>query len=629
MPASNDAAAATSARARQPTVPDSRMSLVRWTAWFSFANALVLLVVAVRYLQLSGWPETWPARVFLLVAWVGHFATVAAVTGLVAVLFGLAWPNRRWMTGLAVGLFGLVVVAVIVDSIVFKLYRFHLNGMVWSLLWNGQITDILPLSANTWTIAGLIVILTLLGEAVLARGVWRWVRGGTRFGKSIVWAVVAVVAAGQVMLLWAEAAQYTPVTKLVRYFPAFKPLTAKRTLRRLGWMKEANEQAVTFQSGQTALKYPLEAITCPKPVSLSNVVVIVIDGWRFDMLSEAVTPNLWRFSQSNQRFEQHSSVANATRFGIFTLFYGLYGTYWNAMLAEQRGPVLISQLNQAGCQFGIFATAPLTSPEFDRTVFVEVRQQIAPRAEGASVPQRDQNITRQMLSFLDGRDRTRPFFAFVFYDSTHAYDYPPDVPAPFQPSALSVDHLKFDRNYDPVPVRNRFLNAAHYVDTLAAQVLRRLEEESLLDQTVVLITGDHGQEFNDTGKNYWGHNGNFSRWQSRVPLIVHWPGRPPGVFAHQTSHLDIAPTLMRDLLRCATPFENYSNGRQLWDPAPRIPLVAASWGCMALLSPGRIDVMFDGGYSEHVDEDYREISTRTPSKFIAVAMEGMSRFYAR
>src|SRR5947209_10248830 len=112
-------------------------------------------------------------------------------------------------------------------------------------------------------------------------------------------------------------------------------------------------------------------------------------------------------------------------------------------------------------------------------------------------------MTRRFVKFLDERDRGRPFFAFLFYDSTHAYDYPPDGPAPFQPVCPYVEHLSL-ASRDTTRIRNRYLNAAHYVDGLAAQALQRLEQEHLLDSTVLIITGDHGEEFNDSGLNYWG-----------------------------------------------------------------------------------------------------------------------------
>lgn len=605
-----------------------RLPLLRWAGWFSFANTCLLLLISWRYLRLVDWPAETAARIFLAVATLAAFTTLGLLLGGVLALVALVWPNRWAVGGAGLALASLFVLGVIVDSIVFTLYRFHLNGMVLSLIRNGGITEILPLSFNTRAIALALAAGVLAVEAGVAVWISRRANGFRGWGKDFVAAAVAVIVTGHLMHIWADAVQYTPITKLVRYLPAYRPLTAKRALAKLGF-KVIRGERVTLKTKGTALKYPLRPLACSPPARPFNVLFIVIDGWRYDMLSEAATPGLFQFSRRSLRFDHHSAAANATRFGIFTLCYGLYGTYWHAMLAEQKGPVLISELNQAGYQFGVFASARLTSPEFDRTVFSEIRDRIPLQTPGDSAPNRDREITRRMRVFLDGRRPEQPFFGFLFYDSTHAYDYPPDAPAPFQPVCPAVDHLKLDNNFDPAPVRNRFLNAAHYVDSLAAPLLERLERESLLDRTIVVITGDHGQEFNDTKQNYWGHNSNFSRYQTQVPLVVYWPGKAPAVITYPTSHLDVAPTLLAELFGCATSLEKFSTGKSLFDPAPRVPLLIATWGHFALASPGRIDVLFETGGAEHYDEDYHALSTPLPPKLIPPAMEGMSRFYAR
>lgn len=612
-----------------PVPPSPRRTLARWAGWFAFGNAFLLLLAGWRYWTMIGWPESFPAQAYLVIAAVGHFLTVAMVAVVPALVAGMPWPCRRIVGSLLIAVGTLVIVGIIVDSIVFSLYRFHLNGMVWSLIVNGHIGEILPLSAGTWTMAGLFVLLALAAQCGLAWASWRWIGAPNRQGRWVALAGVGVVVAGHAFHLWGEAVQHTGITKIPRVLPGYHPLTAKRSLRKLGWLKHDAEPRIRYDAGRSHLKYPLEPLRCAPPTNALNVLFLVIDGWRFDMLNESVTPNLWRFATNSLRFENHSAAANATRFGIFAMHYGLCGTYWHAILGETRGPVLLSQLRQAGYQFGAWGAAPLTSPEFDRTVFAEVRDQITPVVEGKTTPARDQEITRRCVEFLDRRDPRRPFYAFVFYDSTHAYDHPPDAPAPFQPAVERVHHLKLNKDYDPTPVRNRFLNAAHFVDSLVAQILRRLEQDGLLERTVVLVTGDHGQEFNDTGRNYWGHNSNYSRWQTGVPLVVHWPGRSPAVFTHQTSHLDLAPTLLRDLLGCDTPARAYAHGLHLLDTAPRNPLIVGNWDHFAMLTPGRIDVIYESGRLEHFDENYRELATPPPADALKAALEALSRFNAR
>ncbi|WP_306686870.1 sulfatase-like hydrolase/transferase [Candidatus Coxiella mudrowiae] len=54
------------------------------------------------------------------------------------------------------------------------------------------------------------------------------------------------------------------------------------------------------------------------------------------------------------------------------------------------------------------------------------------------------------------------------------------------------------------PYLNRYRNAAHFDDALVGQVLQALKGHQLLKNTIVIITADHGEEFNENHQNYWG-----------------------------------------------------------------------------------------------------------------------------
>lgn len=112
-------------------------------------------------------------------------------------------------------------------------------------------------------------------------------------------------------------------------------------------------------------------------------------------------------------------------------------------------------------------------------------------------------------------------------------------------------------------------------------------------------------------------------------MVLYWPGRRPTCIEYLTSHLDIAPTLLKDLLDCQNDAADFSNGTSLFDPSPRVRLVSASWDQIALHSPGRIDVLYTYGPPEHFDEDYNEIQAPIPIGLVQKAVEGMTRFYRR
>ena len=90
-----------------------------------------------------------------------------------------------------------------------------------------------------------------------------------------------------------------------------------------------------------------------------------------------------------------------------------------------------------------------------------------------------------------------------------------------------------------------------------------------MDRTMIVITGDHGQEFNENKKNYWGHSSNYSRAQVGTPLVVYYPGIQPAERHYRTTHYDIVPTVLKTVLGVKNPPEDYSMGHYLDDDTPR------------------------------------------------------------
>ena len=95
----------------------------------------------------------------------------------------------------------------------------------------------------------------------------------------------------------------------------------------------------------------------------------MIDSWRYDTFNADNTPNLWLFAQNGVVYDHHMSTGNSTRTGIFGLFYGMPGTYWQNMLSNGRSPIFMDRLQELDYQIGAFASASLMDPEFNRTVF--------------------------------------------------------------------------------------------------------------------------------------------------------------------------------------------------------------------------------------------------------------------
>ncbi len=121
-----------------------------------------------------------------------------------------------------------------------------------------------------------------------------------------------------------------------------------------------------------------------------------------------------------------------------------------------------------------------------------------------------------------------------------------------------LNYATMDVHRDMPGIFNRYINSVHHLDQQLGRVLDRLERDGRLDDTLVVITGDHGEEFMEHGR--WGHNSEFHDEQVRVPLVLAGPGVPGGVVTAPTSHLDVAPTLL-GLLGVSNPPADYAVGQ--------------------------------------------------------------------
>jgi uncharacterized protein len=607
---------------------EARKRLLRWWGWLLLTTLLLLLVVASRYFQVVDLDVRPSSLIFRGAMLVAHFTIVATVALLPTLALVLLWPRPRFVIPLGILFGAATVAALLIDTQVYQLYRFHINAGVLNLLLGGAASETFVFSGAMYAQAALIAA-TIIGVFALAGGwLWRYVGSPPRH-PAITRVATSLIAAALVSFhsvhIWADAVGYEPLLEQTEVLPMRYAATAKRLLRANGVNLRALQVAQTNEgSDRSGLSYPLQPLTCRASEQPPNIVVILIDSWRFDALNAAVTPNIAAFARRSTRFMDHYSGGNATRIGMFSLFYSIPGTYWHRMLTERRGPVLIEQLTKQNYDVQVFRSAPLHSPEFDRTVFAQLK---APRSrsDGDRPAAWDRDLTNDFLGYLGSRSDSSRFFALLFYDAPHSFDHPDDYPQPFQPAAPHVNYFSLHGDADPLPLLNRYRNSLHYVDSLVGEAFAGLESRGLLENTVVIVTGDHGQEFNDNGQNYWGHSSNFTRFQTGVPLLLYAPGLAPRVYGHRTTHFDVMPTVMRDYLGCADPFPTYSVGRSLFEPGGRETIVMSEYADFAIMHANQTAIVRKHGM-EVRDANYVELDAHLDPEVIKAALEQRTRF---
>ncbi|EML0341493.1 DUF3413 domain-containing protein [Vibrio vulnificus] len=598
--------------------------------WFILINALVLMLIASRYFAfLPEFPTDPLGITFILAGTWGQMTLLAAIIGLVTIptLF-LPKPFRNGTQALIASL---GVATLFIDTIVFAQYRFHINAVVLELVMSGQIVSF-PLI--TW-------LMVIGGVALLLAAQWwtiRWLENGApvralKLGRKFALLTFAALLATNAIHIWAAAHAYQPVTTVKRYLPLFYPATADKFMRKQGWVDEEaleRQKALAFKR-KNDLNYPLAPLQTQPVEKPLNIMLLVVDSWRADTFNADNTPNMWKYAQSGVVFNNHIATGNATRTGIFGLFYGIPGTYWHGFLANQQSPVLIDRVQALDYQLGIFTAAQLRKPEFNQTVFTKV-ENLRIGSEGSRPSELDADLTQDWLAWYDQRDKSKPTFSFLFYDAPHGYDFPADFEPKYEPMLKEVNYLKLNNDTDPTPFFNRYKTSVRYVDSMATKVLDKLKESGDLENTVVIITGDHGQEMNDNKLNFWGHNSNFTDAQVNVPFAIFGPGVDAAKMQWSTealtSHQDVVPTLMKHYLGVTNDVKDYSVGEDLLgDAVKRDWIISSNYSGYAIITEDNILEVNGGGQYQFMDKTNRQLKDQQPSfTYLQQALEQISRF---
>lgn len=330
------------------------------------------------------------------------------------------------------------------------------------------------------------------------------------------------------------------------------------------------------------LALPLAASACRDAAPRRpNVLLVSIDTLRADHLGcygygRTTSPHLDRLAREGTLFEQHVSSSSWTLPAHAAIFTGLsdsgHGCTDVDKALEPRFETLAERFQSNGYATAGFFAGPFLHPGFgfgqgfdlyaDCTAYGDrVDADDPARWANAEATRRasheDVANPRTFAAFeswFAGRG-DEPFFAFVHLWDVH-YDFTPPAPYDrmFDPDYTGwVDgrNFFFDERVGPdMAARDlQHLIALYdgeiaWTDTYVAKLRGALERAGVLDDTVIVITADHGTEFFEHGRK--GHRTTLYDEVIHVPLVVRYPKRfPAGVrVAAQTRAVDVAPTLL-------------------------------------------------------------------------------------
>ena len=290
----------------------TRRQLLRWLGWFAMANAIILGLIGLRYLGGGPSGATPLAWVYLVTIYISHYSWLALLPLMILVSpLILLRPSLKWTKALAVLLMAVMIAVIMLDSLLWSQSRFHINILTLKIL-----------GSSSLIFAAVMFVIALLFESLLAGRIWSWVTSApSHRGRLLAMVVTVCFVVAQGIYAWADASYYVPVTSMAQQLPVQRGFTAKKLLVRFGLVdiSQSRERQLAKrvaggldQSGAANLNYPLAPLECSLAEPL-NLMIIMVDAMRGDLLDRGITPNMDQFAaQRATRFSNHFSGGNAS-----------------------------------------------------------------------------------------------------------------------------------------------------------------------------------------------------------------------------------------------------------------------------------------------------------------------------
>ncbi len=483
-----------------------------------------------------------------------HFLILFLIGALVATGIRGLTRHRPGVGNLLIASLGaLLTLWLFVDGRVFGLFQIHINRLfIEALLQPDAIGAIgaspAVMAASMWPLA-LLLLPHLLIVPLSRRVLFSVGRGGTVMLVLAAAALLGIDKAGYGFYYYKGAPFVFELKNAAPVYPTPHPYHIAKFFEgvlgksnQVTFMAQLGDRLGTEMPTTVHFDYP---VVPPAPFELArplNIIIVAAESLRAEDFNAETAPFLTSLAESAVSTTRHYSSSNSTHLGLFSLFYGLNPHFFHDARIGRIPSAPLKLLAMNG--YELHQTVSFSMEWYDLENFVYGDRQQTFLAEQTDVLERDRAVTDRTIELARLRaDSGTPYFNFVYYYATHAdYVHPPETavftPALQGPVNFADPRLRDNRE----ALVNRYRNSIHFIDTEMQRMVEGLQAAGVWEDTLLIFTSDHGEEFFEEGR--YGHNSSLNRYQTRVPLIMHVPGKAPRRIERLTSHTDVIGTVL-------------------------------------------------------------------------------------
>ncbi len=304
-------------------------------------------------------------------------------------------------------------------------------------------------------------------------------------------------------------------------------------------------------STEQELLASLESFDSGSLASKPNIYLFIAESLREDMLKPHIAPHLSAFRDRSSHATLSLSNANATQISWYSIFHSDFPYYWSAVGQQKRKTAApgIELLRKMGYQIHVYSSANLFYYGMDELLFGENQAGVDSLQIFSHTPPKEtwtsdkETLDTFAKEIVDNPELEQGQCFIFFWDSTHFdYSWPKSEPPRFFPVANELNYFKaYHSKKNIEAIKNRYRNAVHYIDSLFGRFLTIAPK---VDESIIVFTGDHGEEFFEHGHLF--HLSELNDVQTQVPIYFQLP-QQPAVQPALATHMDIFPTILSSL----------------------------------------------------------------------------------
>lgn len=501
--------------------------------------------------------DTLSERCLFLLGYISSMAMlITAVWWIIVRLFrsNKSWPPLFFLVTIVGGAYALLL------ALTFKLGQYFSDTMSFALMANlggGSLTDAMLFVSNEIFVGIAALVVGLIGYTILFRWISRkfpvranhliWpAHGGLFIGlfvSTLLLAIAVPATSADVQnglnrtLAWGL---FTEATNKVTDFdndgygwissmPDRHPFNSSRYPLALDIPANGIDEdgyGGDLQLAPMAPQPPITLISDKRP----NLILIVIESARYDAIGKRingkpVVPHLEAIAKSGSVISPVFSHVGFTTASLKSIFGG-------ALQPSIGSPSLFRELKSSGYEIGVFSGQPEDFGDISKTVGMRENADIfidgeklknlrafSNGAQGSILVDEKHLLKAFADQYQQPSKWDQPQFLYFNFQSPHFPYFHMGMPLNLTDRPLPRSEISADSRDS---LHRTYWNAVHYSDQQLGKLVSRLKRNGVWDNSVVVITGDHGEDLFEDGLLGHGHNINIRQYGTF--LVTNRPG---------------------------------------------------------------------------------------------------------